>query len=125
MKGNKTGRPSSLTEEVVSKLEHSIMDGANITEACQVAGISRETYYKGLKENELFADRMTDAEEYPTKVAKKNLIERIKRKDVETSKWWLERKKKDEFSTRTEQTGANGAPLAIGVVSYAATKPKA
>lgn len=118
-------RPSSLTPEVVSLLEHSVMDGANITEACQVAGISRETYYKHLKEDEKFADKMADAEEYPSKVAKKNLIERIKRKDVETSKWWLERKKKDEFSTRTENTGANGAPLTIGVVSYADTKPKA
>ena len=31
----------------------------------------------------------------------------------ETSKWWLERRMKAEFSTRTEQTGADGQPLKV------------
>jgi len=43
---------------------------------------------------------------------------------VRSKEWLLERIMKDHFAERKEQTGANGAPLTVGVVSYADTKPK-
>lgn len=45
-------------------------------------------------------------------------------KGVRSKEWLLERIMKDHFAERKEQTGANGAPLTVGVVSYADTKPK-
>lgn len=47
-----------------------------------------------------------------------------KSKGVRSKEWLLERIMKDHFAERKEQTGANGAPLTVGVVSYADTKPK-
>lgn len=99
---NPVGRPSKKDEETVKKLEEAFKDGANITEACRVAQITRETYYTWLEEDNEFSDKMSNAQEYPDVIAKMNLVSALKAKDIETSKWWAERRMKNEFSTKTE-----------------------
>lgn len=106
------GRPTKITPEVVEKLEQCFMDGATIHEACNVVKIDRATYYRRLNDDKEFATKMSDAQEYVTEVAKALLTRAItKQNDKETAKWWLERKKKLEFSTRSEVTGADGKDL--------------
>ncbi|MBQ8300736.1 MAG: hypothetical protein IJX57_02050 [Clostridia bacterium] len=96
------GRPTKFTDEVVNKLEYAFSKGFNITEACNYAEISRETYYNYLEENQEFFDKMERAQTALQRRAKINLAERIEGGDIDESKYYLERKCKDEFSSKQE-----------------------
>src|SRR6266536_3918472 len=61
---NPVGRPPSITPGTINKLTAAFQRGFSISTACKIAGISRETYYKKLKESSEFADRMDGAQEY-------------------------------------------------------------
>jgi len=94
--------PSRLTKANIEELEARFRDGATTLEA--IDGImSESTYYKHLSENEEFSERMSLARDYVTEIARGVVARAIKKGDRDTAKWWLERKKKDEFSTKTEQ----------------------
>lgn len=108
---DKGGRPTKFTDETVANLIKAFEDGASIREACRVAKINRQTYYEWLKHYPEFSDRMSEAQEYPDVVAKMVLVRAIKKGDIDTSKWWAERKMKNEFSLRTELTGKDGDRL--------------
>lgn len=100
------------TPEVVELLEDAFRDGASITEACTQAGIDRQTYYNWLKEIEDFSAKMQDAQDWVNEIARAVVAQRItKRKDVETAKWWLERRVKQKFSTRNELSGPDGKDI--------------
>jgi hypothetical protein len=83
-------------------------------EAIAYAGISLEQlkYFQ-----ELHPDFYTIkglAKSTPDRHAKKKIVEDINH-NVSTAQWWLERTQKDTFSTRQEQTGANGRDLYEGL----------
>jgi len=44
-------------------------------------------------------------------LAESTVIKSIRDGDVPTAKWWLEKRRRDKFATRTEVTGADGKPL--------------
>lgn len=112
-------RPTVMTEDVISKLEQLFRDGSHVYEACKEVNIDPSTYYKHLKENPEFSNRMDLAQEYTTEIARALVSRTIsKRGDVDTAKWWLERRAKDKFSTRSEHTGADGKDITINVVGY-------
>ena len=95
-------RPRKINEEVVGKLEYAFMKGFNVTEACDYAEISRDTYYDNLKKNKKFSDRIERAKTNLQRCAKLNLAEAIESGDLDESKYYLERKCKDEFSPKQE-----------------------
>lgn len=99
---NKGGRPTVMTPEVVNKLEAAFSWGCTDTEACLWAGISRDTFYDYIKLNPKFADRKEQLKETPNLKARQVLNLALQQKDKQTAQWWLERKKKEEFSTRSE-----------------------
>lgn len=77
--------------------------GMSAREACLHADISQQTYYKVIKANPELGKHLESLRDNPLKMARGIVYERLKRgKDVETAKWYLERKAKSEFSTRTE-----------------------
>ena len=47
--------------KVVIKLADAIQHNANVTDACRYAGISRDTYYRHLNTEEVFAEKMRTA----------------------------------------------------------------
>lgn len=83
------GRPSRFTYEVVSKLETTFKMWANITEACAVAGITRECYYNNLRKFTELADKFEMARQFPTMTAKKNILKKVHEGDMSASQWWL------------------------------------
>lgn len=105
------GRPSKYTDEIIKSLVKSFEDGSTITEACNIAGISRQSYYDWMELHNDFSDKILIAQEYPDYVAKSLVVSAMKKGDVETGKWWLERRIKSEFSTRNELTGKDGSQL--------------
>jgi ACT domain-containing protein len=55
------GRPNKVNYTVMSKLEDALGNGASVTEACQYAGISRDTFYRHFRTEQIFADKMKTA----------------------------------------------------------------
>lgn len=118
MAKNLGGRPTKQTPELVSKLEDIFKNGANIDEACSYAGISRETYYQWLKQSDDFLTKMASAQYYPILVAKNVVISDIVRnKSIDSAKWYLERKARNEFSQRRELTGKDGESLPTPILA--------
>lgn len=104
--------PTKYNKETVEKLEDAFRDGASIGEACDLAQIDRGTYYNWLESVEGFSTKMEDAKDWVNEIARAVVSQNItKKKDVDTAKWWLERRVKDKFSPRQEMTGDQGKPL--------------
>lgn len=96
------GRPTVMTDELVNKLEYGFMKGLNTTECCHYADISRQTFYNYCEDNPGFMDRIEELKSNPSTKAKLNIVEAIEQGDADLSKWWLERRNKDEFSLKQE-----------------------
>lgn len=106
-----TGRPTIFTDANVQKLKTVLQMGATIEEACRNAGIARQTFYYWKERFPYFSDMVEEWMDNPILAAKAVVYKAINDKDTSTAKWYLERKKKDEFSIRTEVTGADGSDL--------------
>lgn len=92
MSKNKTGRPTVITDEVVGKLEDAIKHGASITEACNVSGISRDTFYEHCRSDQKFSDKMERARSCLALAAKRNIAISIMSGNIKTSIWLLDKK---------------------------------
>jgi len=136
---NDTGRKTKFTPETLAKLETAIKMGSSFTLACEHAGISLSALYSYFDNEPEFALRCRRWKIDPILKAQNNIMRVLngkrsileKRKDPETgeemaedprnelnsrdvlelSKWYLERRDKDNYGTRTEITGADGAPI--------------
>lgn len=105
------GRPTVITEEVLRKLETAFAMGCSDREACLYADIGSSTLYDYQNANPDFLERKNALKEKPVLMARAVILDKLQDKDAETAKWYLERKKKDEFSTRQEITGEDGQNL--------------
>lgn len=105
------GRPPVITQDVVRILEDCLKNGFTVKKSCEIAKIGRTAYYDKVNSDKEFADKMDSAQDFATEKARQNIVMAIQENDVATSKWWLERKAKDEFGTRTELTGKDGKDL--------------
>ena len=121
------GRPEVMTDLAISKLEEAYLNDATDVEACFVAGVSLGSLYNYQRENPDFIERKQALKDSVKYRAKKNLVEAItneEKPDKETSKWFLERRAKEDFSQRNEHTGAEGKDLQINVISFDANVNK-
>lgn len=86
------GRPTVMTDIVVGKLEEIFRLGCKDAPACAYAGISRDTFYSWLKDNDDFSDRIETAKNYAIIASRQIVVSKIiKDHDLETAKWYLER----------------------------------
>ena len=113
--GEKVGRPTVMTEETIQKLEYAFMRGLTDLEACLYANISKSTLYNYCEENPEFMDRKEELKHHPTAKARLNVTEAIENGNEDLSKWWLERKAKDEFSTKQEVKADVDADVSITI----------
>lgn len=105
MAENKIGRPTVMTKETLEKLEMLFAKGLTDREACLIANINPSTLYLYCQDNPDFSERKELLKDNIRIKAKLNLAEAIEAKDIDNSKWYLERKAKDEFSTKQEIIG--------------------
>jgi len=96
------GRPTVITPEVVSKLTEAFKLDVTVEEACLYAGISKDTYYRKLKEDEEFSDEMERSRMYVTMLARRSVITHME-KDGTLALKYLERKRREEFSLQFKQ----------------------
>lgn len=101
-KGNKIGRPPKIAKDILTKLENAFSLGHSDEEACLIAEIDPRTLYRYCQKNKSFASKKELLKNSPKIVARRNVVKKLNDGDLETSKWYLERKAKDEFSNRQE-----------------------
>lgn len=111
------GRPTVMTDEVLAKLKEAFLMGCTDREACLFADIHPATLYRYQEENPEFCDEKELWKENPFVLARTTILKSLK-DNVMTAEWYLERKRKDEFSQRVEQTGADGKDLVPPKIEY-------
>ena len=89
---NPKGRPSSVTEEKIKRLEEGFMYGFSDNQACVYAGISRTAFYRFLSKNEPIRDRFKVLKQHIRLQARFNVAKAIEAGDLEVSRWYLERR---------------------------------
>lgn len=112
MAENNVGRPHSIDDLTLKKLEDAFSNGATDREACFLANISQQTLYNYQKEHPEFIERKESLKDMIKFQAKRVIATAIEQGDKAQANWWLERKGKDEgFNSRTELTGKDGDTL--------------
>lgn len=96
------GRPTVMTQDTVNKLEQAFSMGCSDLEACLFADISKQTLYDYQDKHPEFADRKAMLKQKMIFKARSVIVEALNNKDKNTAQWLLERKVKDEFSTKVE-----------------------
>lgn len=105
------GRPTIMTDEVLIKLETAFSVDATVREACIFAGISEAPYYNYVKDHPEFKEKVENLRAQPILKCRQNVMSAINSGDRRMSRWYLERKNKQEFSTRVEAVGKDGEKL--------------
>ncbi len=97
------GRKPIITPEVCQNLTKILELGHSITLACQYAQISRDSYYKYVKKDQEFSDKMERAKNYLLIEASSVIAKQIiKNKNVKIAQWYLEKKLPDDFGIKKE-----------------------
>lgn len=89
-------------DQIISDLKHGFTLDFTDLEACRYAGISHDTYYRWYKESDEFAVNMEIAKDFMSKAAKTNIGDKVASGDTDLAKWWLERRRKQDYAARTE-----------------------
>jgi len=113
---NKGGRPTSMTPETLDLLRQAFLFGATDEEACAFAKIGKSTLYDYQNAHPEFSEQKDQWKEDPILKAKKTVVDSLD--DTKNAQWYLERKKKDEFSPRSEVTGKDGKELTPLLVKF-------
>lgn len=91
---------TKMTPEKIKELEWYFAKSFTDEEACLMADISRQTLNAYCQENERWREKKELLKRKPSLTAKINVVDEIIWRDINSSKWWLERKEKNEFSTK-------------------------
>ena len=111
--------PVKMDDLTVKKLEEAFSIGADVRAACCYANISHTTYYNWIKSFPEYEERFATLRDKPILKAYNTINRGLDQ--IETAKWYLERKAKDEFSTRAELTGKDGKDLPQPIINVIPT----
>lgn len=110
-------------EVILESLRPYLEMGFSRSKACKLIGLDESTLSKWIRADEALSMRVEGWENVLNAIAISNIADAIRREaelddDLrkDNTKWWLERKMKTDFSTRTEQTGADGKDLPSPII---------
>jgi hypothetical protein len=95
------GQPPVVNDEILDKLETAFKAGATDKEACAFVEISPKALYNYQNRNPEYVQRKEVLKEY-TSLRARIAVSNAVSKDIDTAKWYLERKKKGEFTPNPE-----------------------
>lgn len=101
-KKNCVGRPRTITPKKLEKLEEAFKLGCSNREACFYADVAESTFYDFLKDYPEYSDKIAMWKDYQKIKARYVVHKALENNDRDMAKWYLERKAKDEFSTKQE-----------------------
>lgn len=117
------GRHETVTPEMADRIMAFFKMGLNDDETCEQVGIAPSVLYSYQTRHPEFLEKKRLAKTNLVARARRELFAGLQSKDekvrVDTAKWVLERRAKDEFSTRQEVTGKDGesiTPPTINIV---------
>lgn len=113
IKKRKRGRPSVITTEIINKLDYAFSIGCTDSEAISFAGISSSAFYNYIDKHPEYKERKEALKLKPVLKAKKANNDLIESGDPVHIRWYLERKKADEFSTKTDVTVDTSGSLSL------------
>jgi len=111
------GRPTKYKPETVEKILEALRGGNTRRASCAAGGIDQTTFANWLKEYSDFSYAVEKAEG-EAELRNLAVIQDATKTTWQAAAWWLERKHKQEWSSRVEQTGADGSPVKV-IVEYA------
>lgn len=103
------GRPTKYTEDILKKLRTAYLMGCNDENAAANAEINVRTVYDWKNKIPGFSQLIEAWKRNPFLKAEATIYKNLDKE--ETAKWFLERRAKDQYGTRTELTGAGGKDL--------------
>ena len=123
----KVGRKEVITPEIADRILALFRMGLNDEEVCGQLDITPSVLYRYQVNHPEFKEKKEFAKTNLVSSARQALFLGLSSEDeklrVDTAKWVLERKVKNEFSTRQEVTGADGESL-IPVIEIQPVKTK-
>ena len=111
------GRPTKYSPQVVQRLTDALRGGNTRRASCAVADVSQDSLALWLRIYPEFAEAVEKAEG-KAEAKMVSIIRDASETTWQAAAWWLERKHKQEWSSRVEQTGADGSPVKV-IVEYA------
>lgn len=93
------------------KLERWLILGYTLTDACTMSGVPNQTVFDYYRDFPKFRDAIDTLRNSVGTKARANILNSIQKGNIDDSWKWLERKHRDEFATRQENTGKDGEPL--------------
>jgi len=109
-------------ESLLKSLEQSL---GVVTVACREADIPRSTYYKWLKEDEVFAAEVSDIENVALDFAESKLHKQISDNNTSATIFYLKTKGKNRgYVERQEITGVERMPTNFQIEIIGSTKDK-
>ena len=109
-KQTNVGRPTKLTDEVRKKMEEVAALDGTIEEMAYYCDVARQTIYDWLKNDKEFSDKIDRLRERPILAARQTVVKEAKA-NYSNAMDYLSRKRKNEFSTRSELAGKDGEPV--------------
>jgi len=94
----KSGRPTVMTSEVCRRIEEVAALGGSVEEMAIYGLIHKDTIYSYLKEHPEYSDKIDALRERPILKARNTIIAGLDQ--PENAKWYLERKRRNEFSSK-------------------------
>jgi len=107
-------RPTKRTPEREARLIEALRAGNTRRASCAYAGIDQDTLANWLRRWSDFSDAVEKAEA-DAEIRNVAIIQKAASETWQAAAWWLERKKKRDWSNRLELTGEDGAPVRIAV----------
>lgn len=107
----KAGRKVKIDEDMKKEMYLYAAKGLSIGEICTMCKISKHCFYNAVERDPDFKERIYALRDVPTIKAKLNIYDAICEKDINTSKWYLERKS-PEFSNKSEMTVTQDVSIA-------------
>ena len=112
---NKLWRPTKLNNSTIQKLRDAFKMDCTVLEACWYANIGKSTYYDWISENKEFSDEIEVSKKYLELRSRQVIANSIEWWDTKTAMWYLERKRRKEFSinyiVEEKETGEDDNPL--------------
>lgn len=104
-------------ESIIQSLKPFLEAGFSRNRACEAIGLTPSTLSNWVKADDALGMKLQGYENTLNMLALSNIADALQKEAEtedarkETSKWYAERRMKQEFSTRTEATGADGKEL--------------
>jgi predicted DNA-binding protein YlxM (UPF0122 family) len=108
--------PVKLNDETVKTIENALALDCSIEEVCLMANITRQTYYNWINSFPELRERFDILRAAPFLKARKTINDSLSNPQYAFE--YMKRKKKNEFSERSEVTGADGKELQPVLVKF-------